>query len=177
MTPCILVDICRCVTHWVISQKTVILTITAVTSNLKPHVGFEILTAVALKTSIFCDVMPRSPVSVNRRFGGTFRLHLEGWRVSQARNQHETGRRNISEDETPQNPCLYWTINIYHYVTMWFDSTAVSGGWYENKLNVLIMWITFRMKARLCWNTNSSHYILYCNLHLSSSVTLPVTGG
>jgi hypothetical protein len=30
---------------------------------------------------------PCSPLSVNRRFGGTYRLHLQG-RISSARNQH-----------------------------------------------------------------------------------------
>jgi hypothetical protein len=33
---------------------------------------------------------PCSPLNVNRRFGGIFCLHIQGWRISQARNQHET---------------------------------------------------------------------------------------
>jgi hypothetical protein len=35
------------------------------------------------KSSVFCDVTQFSPLKVNRRFGGTFRLHLQGWRISQ----------------------------------------------------------------------------------------------
>jgi hypothetical protein len=42
--------------------------------------GFEVLTAVALKNTIFWDIRPCSPLSVNRRFGGTYRLHLQGRR-------------------------------------------------------------------------------------------------
>jgi hypothetical protein len=34
-------------------------------------VGFEVLTAVVLKGSIFWDITPYRPLKVNRRFGGT----------------------------------------------------------------------------------------------------------
>jgi hypothetical protein len=42
------------------------------------RVGFEILTAVVKKSTIFWDIGPCSPLSVNRRFGGTYRLRLQG---------------------------------------------------------------------------------------------------
>jgi hypothetical protein len=45
------------------------------------YVGFEILTAVVMKSTIFWDVTPCSPLSVNRRFGGTYRLHLLGRKI------------------------------------------------------------------------------------------------
>jgi hypothetical protein len=31
--------------------------------------GFEVLIAVVMKSSIFCDITPCSPIKVNRRFG------------------------------------------------------------------------------------------------------------
>jgi hypothetical protein len=37
-------------------------------------VGFEVLTAVVMKSTIFWVITPCSPVKVNRRFGGTYRL-------------------------------------------------------------------------------------------------------
>jgi hypothetical protein len=40
-------------------------------------VGFEVFTAVVLKSIIFWDMTPCSPQSCTRRFGGTSRLHLE----------------------------------------------------------------------------------------------------
>jgi hypothetical protein len=40
------------------------------------NVGFEVYTAVIMKSIIFWDISPCSPLSVNRRFGGTYRLHL-----------------------------------------------------------------------------------------------------
>jgi hypothetical protein len=37
-----------------------------------------------LKSSIFWDLMPCSPLKVNRRFGGTCGLHLQGRRIGKA---------------------------------------------------------------------------------------------
>jgi hypothetical protein len=44
------------------------------------YVGFEIITAVIMKSIIFWNKMPWSPLSVNRGFGGTYSLHLQGRR-------------------------------------------------------------------------------------------------
>jgi hypothetical protein len=41
-----------------------------------------------LMSSIFWDIMPCSPLKVNRRFGGTYRVHLQG--------QHQLVRQNIT---------------------------------------------------------------------------------
>jgi hypothetical protein len=46
----------------------------------KNFVGFEVLTAVVMRSSIFWNITPCSPLKVNRRFGGIFRLHLWGSR-------------------------------------------------------------------------------------------------
>jgi hypothetical protein len=43
-----------------------------------------------MKKYIFWDITPCSSLKVNRRVGGTS-LHLQGERISQARNQRETG--------------------------------------------------------------------------------------
>jgi hypothetical protein len=39
------------------------------------------------KSTIVRDITPCSPLKVNRRFGGTYRLHLQGRKLSQPRNQ------------------------------------------------------------------------------------------
>jgi hypothetical protein len=44
-------------------------------------VGFEVFTAVVMKSIIFWDMTPCSLLSFNRRFGGTYRLHLQGRRI------------------------------------------------------------------------------------------------
>jgi hypothetical protein len=46
------------------------------------NVGVEVFTAVVMKCTIFWDIMPCSPLKVNRRFGGTYRLHLQGRKMS-----------------------------------------------------------------------------------------------
>jgi hypothetical protein len=50
-------------------------------------IGFEVLTAVVMKNTTFWDITPCSPLSVNRHFGGTYRLHLQGRKTSSTRNQ------------------------------------------------------------------------------------------
>jgi hypothetical protein len=47
-------------------------------TNILKTVGFEVLTAVVMKSTIFWDITPCSPLSVNRCFGGTCRLHVVG---------------------------------------------------------------------------------------------------
>jgi hypothetical protein len=46
-------------------------------------VGLEFLTPVVIKSSVFWDMTPCSPLKTNRRFGGTCRLHLQGRRIQQ----------------------------------------------------------------------------------------------
>jgi hypothetical protein len=67
----------------------------------KSLVGFEVLTAVVAKSNIFWDITPCSPLKVNQRFGGTYRLYLQGRRISRAKDRRER-RRYISEDSTLQ---------------------------------------------------------------------------
>jgi hypothetical protein len=46
-----------------------------------------------LNTPIFWDITPCSPLKVNRRFGGTCRLNIQGERIIQTRNQYKLGRK------------------------------------------------------------------------------------
>jgi hypothetical protein len=96
--------------------------------KVKP-VGFEVFTAVIMKSIIFWDMPPCSPLSFIRRFGGTYRLHLQGLRIVQLATclldgllnysstlkmeairfsetsgaTQRTTRRHISEDDTLQS--------------------------------------------------------------------------
>jgi hypothetical protein len=56
-------------------------------TNMFEFVGFEVLKAVVIKSTIVWDITPCSPLKVNRSFGVTYRLHLQGRRISQERNQ------------------------------------------------------------------------------------------
>jgi hypothetical protein len=52
--------------------------------------SFFFLQTSMLKSSVFWDTTPCSPLKLNRRFGGICCLHLQGRRISPARNQHES---------------------------------------------------------------------------------------
>jgi hypothetical protein len=57
--------------------------------NFHKFVRFELLTAVVMDAVIFWDIALCSPY-VNRRFGGTYHLHLQG-RKSDERNRRVAG--------------------------------------------------------------------------------------
>jgi hypothetical protein len=44
------------------------------------NIEFEVFTAVVMKSIIFWDMTPCSPLGFDGRFGGTYRLHLQGRR-------------------------------------------------------------------------------------------------
>jgi hypothetical protein len=72
------------------------------------YAGFQFLTTVVIKSSVFWDVTPRSPLKVKRRFGGTHPLHLKGRRIRQARHQRESSSacqkmEIVSSSETSVN--------------------------------------------------------------------------
>jgi hypothetical protein len=60
--------------------------------------GFEVLTAVVMKSFIFWDITACSLLKANLRCLGTYRFHLQGRRISQARNQREAGGKQSSTD-------------------------------------------------------------------------------
>jgi hypothetical protein len=59
--------------------------------------GFEVLTAVVMKVTIFWDIAPFSPY-VNQRFGGTLCTPSSGSKIILARNQRASGWRYIPDD-------------------------------------------------------------------------------
>jgi hypothetical protein len=46
------------------------------------YLGSDVRTEMVMKSSVSCDIMPCSQMKVNRRFGGTCRLHLQARRIS-----------------------------------------------------------------------------------------------
>jgi hypothetical protein len=53
-------------------------------------IAITFLKILCKSSAIFWDVTPCSPLSINRRFGGTCRLYLQGQKISWARNQRES---------------------------------------------------------------------------------------
>jgi hypothetical protein len=68
---------------------------------------FSVLNKELMKSIFFWDMMPGSAVSGYRRFGGTYRLHLQGRRIVQQSSEQattqRTTRRYIPEEDTLQN--------------------------------------------------------------------------
>jgi hypothetical protein len=54
------------------------------------YVGLEVLTPVVMKSAIFWDLTPCSPLKVNRSSGRTYRLHLQDRGISLARYHLES---------------------------------------------------------------------------------------
>jgi hypothetical protein len=61
-------------------------------------VGFKVLTAVVMESTIFWDITPCSPLKVNGRFGGTYHLYLQGRRIREARNSVIAGDKQSFHD-------------------------------------------------------------------------------
>jgi hypothetical protein len=57
------------------------------TTSVMWHCEYEVTRGHILETS---DITPCSPLSVNRRFGGTYRRNLQGRKISRARYQRES---------------------------------------------------------------------------------------
>jgi hypothetical protein len=70
-------------------------------------VEVEVLTAVVMNGAVFWHITLCSPVTVNRRFRGTFRLHHQGQRINQERNQRTTPR-HVPENRTFHCLCCLW---------------------------------------------------------------------
>jgi hypothetical protein len=62
-------------------------------NSLHTFAGFQILTVMAVRSSLVWDITLCSQVKINRRFVGTYRLDNQGRGVSRARNYHEAGSK------------------------------------------------------------------------------------
>jgi hypothetical protein len=51
-----------------------------------------------MKNIIFWDMTPCSQLNVNRRFGGTYHLHLQGQRNKLSKKQQAGGKQNYGSD-------------------------------------------------------------------------------
>jgi hypothetical protein len=82
-------------------------------------VGFEVLTAFVMESTFFWDVTPCSALSVNRRFVGTYRLHIQWrWRRCSSEtpvNFQRATRRYIPEDSTFHT--VYGFLSVLIYLT------------------------------------------------------------
>jgi hypothetical protein len=64
--------------------------------NKSFYVGFEVLTVIIKKSSVFWNIVPYSLVKLNWCFKVMCPLHLQSLNISQAGNQHEAGSKKCS---------------------------------------------------------------------------------
>jgi hypothetical protein len=82
------------------------------------YVGFDVLTAVVMKSIIFWDISLCSTLKVNRRFGGTYRFHLQVRRISRAWNQREAGGKQSHSLQS------YFCSSVYRWVSYLNESSS-----------------------------------------------------
>jgi hypothetical protein len=91
-------------------------------TTTRRSVGFEFHRG-RYEEFFFWDITSCSPLEVNRRFDGIFRLQLQGVRISQARNEHETG---ISDDGVVLTACFMLVSCSAYYSTLKMEATRFS---------------------------------------------------
>jgi hypothetical protein len=70
-------------------------------------------TSCFMKRAIFWDITPCSPLRVNRRFGGTCRLHFQGRKMSCTRDQRESSCHLLSRWSLAQLIFIPWRWSRY----------------------------------------------------------------
>jgi hypothetical protein len=66
-----------------------------------------------LKSSVFWDKMPCSTLKINRRFGGTYRLYLQGRRINRARSQLESMSQAEGQGNSDFLLLLLWFLSQF----------------------------------------------------------------
>jgi hypothetical protein len=79
------------------------------------YVAFEVFTAVVMKSIIFWDVTPCSTLSFARRFGGTYRLHLQGRRNKSSKPASKQGARAPSVSFPESSTLCLFLCSAYRY--------------------------------------------------------------
>jgi hypothetical protein len=104
-------------------------------------VGFEVFTAVVMKSTIFWDTTPCSPLSVNGRFGGTYRLHHQN-RKNKLSKKPAWNVANSAFYFAPDNGGDMFLRNVGWHST---DYTALyPRRWYSGK-EVFVIWIRIKV--------------------------------
>jgi hypothetical protein len=69
--------------------------------------GFEVLTSVVMKSSVFWVIIMWRQLEVSCRFGRTYGIHLQSWRVSQARSRQQAKQDSVVAFSTGPCRCVH----------------------------------------------------------------------
>jgi hypothetical protein len=94
---------------------------------------------LVLKSSIFWDITPCSPLKENGRFGGIHRLHLQGRRMNQARTHREAGSKHSLRYTQKTEPLITTAVRTSNPTWFGFGCT----GWLDNYTILTILFFSF----------------------------------
>jgi hypothetical protein len=112
-----------------------------------------------MKGSVFCDITPCSGRQMfNHRFGGTYRLQLQGLKVSHARKQPEVGSKKSKEGLRAATSSSEKSVDFHR--TAWLyvpgDGTVLS---FRCFLEVSNNFRRTDPKTKLCRRSPQANYI------------------
>jgi hypothetical protein len=127
-----------------------------------------------MKCTIFWDITPCNPLSVNRRFGGTYDLHLQGRKMSWASNQREN--RWLPPEDGGDVPLkCQLTLNGLHGVIsqkmvhyIYFDFSAKTLHWYGRHHYFLVTKLLFNViwkinyRYAFSWHFRNDAMLISC---------------
>jgi hypothetical protein len=136
-------------------------------------------------SSIIWDIKPRSPLTINGHIGGTWRLHLQGRRISERRKQREeTGRNYYLLFITTAARVLWLIVNVFIIVVLsalannrngtvqttqripWEGPTYVKDIIIEQIMEFVFACMVCRCRVRQLWRPKAFH-ITFSTLNLS----------
>jgi hypothetical protein len=84
-----------------------------------------------MTSSILWNITPCIPLKVNRRFGGTCLLHLQGRRISKVRNQHDASSKIFDFQRTtrrciPEGRTFIIMLHHWHKLAFFFQNLDVT---------------------------------------------------
>jgi hypothetical protein len=90
--------------------------------NLHHSIGFEVLTAVVMKSTVFWDIMPFSLLTVDfNGLHGVIYQNTVFFKAIVFEHTHaETGLPNLAKCYKPTNPHVWNTMKIYTFTTVSF---------------------------------------------------------
>jgi hypothetical protein len=129
-----------------------------------------------MKNSVFWNTTSCSQLEANRRFWGTYRLHLEGRRISQGRNQHETGREQSSacyllHTKRPWRLRRQDTPSINFQLTTFRDMPEDSASLWEIQILHRLMQVAQYCLCVYRTHRNTNNHVIWCRNYIRSCST------
>jgi hypothetical protein len=100
-----------------------------------------------MKSTIYWDITPYNPLKVNRRFGGTYGLHLHGRRISWLKTSVKAGdKQSYLLSRRFAARLILWTWRWSRYIPpkRWFPFSGIHGFISQKIIFFSTVWFTFQ---------------------------------